>query len=56
MLIADDMASALTKSITSKGIPVECLFQLNLAAIDSVMTTFVLKQHGRYSVYITNFQ
>ncbi len=43
VLIADQNAAALGKAIASKGVPVEGLFQHNLPAVDSAMSTFVLK-------------
>ena len=43
MLIADEMAAVLHKSILSKGIPAEGLFQQKLAVVDWAMSTFVLK-------------
>ncbi len=55
VLIADEVGLELKKAISSKGIPTEALFEQKLAAVDSVMSAFVLKQHGRYSVYIASF-
>ena len=54
VLICDGLALEIKKMLSQKGLPVEPLFELDITATDSVLTTFIMRRKERFATYIVN--
>lgn len=54
VLICDGLAMEIKKILSQKALPVEPLFELDITAIDSVLTTFIMRRKERFATYIVN--
>jgi hypothetical protein len=48
------MAQEIQKILKQKGLPLEALFESEVAATDSAINTFTLKRQDRFPIYLVN--
>ena len=54
VLVCDGLAQDIKRMLSQKGLPVEPLFELDITATDSVLTTFIMRRKERFAIYIVN--
>jgi hypothetical protein len=54
VLNCDGLALEIKNMLSQKALPVEPLFELDITAIDSVLTTFIMRRKERFATYIVN--
>ena len=54
VLVCDGLAQEIKRLLSQKGLPVEPLFELDITATDSLLTTFIMRRKERFAIYIVN--
>ena len=54
VLVCDGLAQEIKRMLSQKGLPVEPLFELDITATDSVLSTFIMRRKERFAIYIVN--